>query len=56
MNNNFCHEWGISAMIFCRSWKSLLYHLMIDKKSLYMLTHILFYFLHAIYIMDTQIS
>ena len=57
--NDFCHEWGDSAMIFRHEWKSLPNRFTSDKKSLpnrftsdkkslFTVTNVLFYFLHAI--------
>ena len=61
----FCQEWGDSAMIFTRDfftrdknsvfsheWKSSPNHLTRDKNSVFVITHTLFCFLHAILFPD----
>ena len=44
----FCHEWGDSATIFTSDEKLFLNRIMSDKKSFFMVTNVLFYFLLAI--------
>ena len=51
-NDFFCHEWGDSAMIFTSDEVTSENHCRIasrvTKKSLFTVTNVLFYFLHAI--------
>ena len=52
MNNDFCHEWGDSVMIFTSDEVTSENHCRIasrvTKNSLFTVTNVLFYFLHAI--------
>ena len=52
VNNDFCHEWGDSAMIFTSDEVTSENHCRIasrvTKKSLFTVTNVLFHFLHAI--------
>ena len=52
VNNNFCHEWADSAIIFTSDEVTSENHCRIasrvTKKSLFTVTNVLFYFLHAI--------